>query len=347
MDTFKNKYIKYKIKYLKLKNQLGSSSFVEPSIVLNLMWIFENSEISSNHKFLFPENLSKQVSRDKKAEQFNLFEKIMSWNDIIFNENNIINFWYDGDVVSDEQIENTTRLLPECFNFIDIRILKSKYSLDDCGIYVKVDFFKFAILLHNFEFYQNHNYYVFSDILITGLTNSQLVENRNLNYYHIILSEKKPGDIGNLPYENSFIALKKTQILYETLQDFVENSYQRLNSGMLVEGKLCDQFSSSDREIFYNLIVYLLFIYQKKIFYQEELNLDVIMGNSANETLSQIEKYFDYYTKSTDSKFINLNGKGLKTTVDVIMFPRKLVKKEIEFVTPVIELERPLNSGTY
>lgn len=352
------KYLKYKKKYIELKTQLETQMLcAQPSlsptqmyggdgetIIVNMMWMY--NKINDN-KYIFPE----------KHKELDVVEVINMWLDKDYK----IYFWYDSTMTTPEQIANTNDLFKDKnMTLRDIRPIMEEYSkIFECLIYTIVDFCRLVVLQHliNTEFY---NYYIYTDLLIKPKEQIDFIKNQILNKFQIILSAKKKGEKNSNAFENNFIAIINNEIIKKNLNNFINVTYNHIIVNQKLSGledKHCDKYDEGSRQIFWEVLSILVYMQINEIFYKLETaseNIYIYLDN-INDISNQIkikntldlpikEKILSF-SQALQIKRLKQNKPIDETAIQKII--DSVPPTDINYVYPLIDLDRPLISGKY
>lgn len=184
----------------------------QKNCTINLMWL--NKQPNSN-PYIFPEKLT-------KFEKIKTVELLRDW--IKGNPTCNVNFWYDKNTVSDEQLGNTMELLQQAdladlkINLQNVRDLKTvqanpKVFENAISFYYQVDLLK-AIIADEMTDQSENNprYAVVADLNIIPWENDILLKDETLNQldeYGFVISKAEPGSWAarNGGLENGFFIL--------------------------------------------------------------------------------------------------------------------------------------------
>jgi hypothetical protein len=280
---YKNKYLKYKAKYIKLKN----------SMILNLIWI--NTQVCDSN-YIFPESY----------KGIDIIDKIRNWLDLDYK----IYFWYDSSSVSTSQLEKTKKFFEyNDIEFFDIITILSDYNeILKCKLYLKVDFFRLVVLKYLMEKQPWFKYYIYSDIIINPLYKDEIIENKILNKFQMVFSDIVKGEFAK-GFENGFIIFKNEEILKNNFINFLNKAYQLI----LVNNKKyfnslmhnnCKFFGGDKNQIFYSVLKSLVYLQIQQIFYNSNENIEEAIIQSING--GKIDKLFDEKNTSLTSEFDTL-----------------------------------------
>lgn len=198
----------------------------DESYSLNFLWINKEKLKNENH-FL---------GNDDDLLNEKVINPILDWR--TKQPDAYINFWYDEEMVSNEGVINTKKMLadaaekfkirnlnPEKINFRSIRkiptvINKSRLFEQDISVYYRVDLSK--ALIADYLLRTNENSYTVNiDADIVGITKKQLFDEKTLEELNIL-----GYTFGSVPMtieENSFIILynEKNKLLLEDHKEYV------------------------------------------------------------------------------------------------------------------------------
>lgn len=143
---------------------------------INFMWI--NRKLSFNQKYIVP-NIDNLITIEN------------NWKD-----HGIINFWYDSEMVTKEQINNTRN--ETNLNLLDIRQIKKvqKNAIifsDKTPVYFRADLLRVMSGLHLLK-KDDQDYYVYLDMDVSHITREELFDKetrKNLDKYGIVLAKSK------------------------------------------------------------------------------------------------------------------------------------------------------------
>ena len=363
------KYLKYKKKYIELKTQLETQklcaqpSFIEEktnstrglsptqmyggdgeTIIVNMMWMY--NKINDN-KYIFPE----------KHKELDVVEVINMWLDKDYK----IYFWYDSTMTTPEQIANTHDLFKDKnMTLRDIRPIMEEYSkIFECLIYTIVDFCRLVVLQHliNTEFY---NYYIYTDLLIKPKEQIDFISHETLNNFQILLSAKKKGEQNIEPYENNFIAIKHDDIIKKNLNNFINATYDHIIIKKQLSGYTdinCKNYDEGRRQVFFEVLPILIFMQIEEIFYNRNTlypNIYNILNmrnditykfkNIHTSILPIKEKILPFF-QASQIKRIKQNKPIDEAAIQKII--DSVPPTDINYVYPIIDLDRPLISGKY
>ena len=373
------KYLKYKTKYISLKNLMGGVSGsnappithitqpITPPITQPITDITQplptliplNSSITptlQQHPFLGDHpmvvNLMwfyNDVNNNKYVypefhKDLNITEKINGWIDKGF----IVYLWINKSTVNDLQIINTQQEFLQHHNFeiklVDDNILRGFDDINTCKLYTRLDFIRLLILKQFAELEFKFEYYIYSDIVVSPITKGRLLLNQNLEAYKLVLSNTIQGDTAVGSYENSFIGIKNDVSINNNLIQFVNKMYEIIVKNKKIkqtEEKSCSAFAEKEVEVFYNTIIILIYIQINTLYHTNESN--DIEALFYNRNLSN-----KFSLKSTDAEIANafkqvpyINKPFLSKGSD----PAKLLTHN--YVYPVINIERPPSNKSY
>jgi hypothetical protein len=374
--SYYQKYLKYKTKYLSLKNKMeGGLSNLNPEAKPFIPKSMQTSKFGLNPEAneYVPESnqLNSSITPTRNQQQFvkensmvvnlmwlnsdtndntyvypethkdiNLTEKINGW----INNGFIVYLWIDKSKVTHSQIINTQQLFSQNSNFfikiIDDMFLNGYDEIKSCKTYTRLDFIRLLILKKFAELEFKFKYYIYSDIVVNPLTQQQLINSPTLNEYKIALSNTTIKDKG-ANYENSFIAIKNDITINNNLIQFVEKMYEIIIKNKNIyesKEKPCCKFEKGEVEIFYNVIYVLIYIQFNTLFYPDRSNN---IKNIFNDS-----KLINKITGvSNDTNFHKVPYDEEKIRIMFGQEDKKIVRHE--YVYPVINIERPVSNRTY
>jgi hypothetical protein len=334
MEYYK-KYLKYKTKYLGLKN--------EKRICLNFLWI--NREINLDNKYIIPNS----------HKDLNLIEKINSWIDLGYD----VFLWYDENTVNEEQIKNTQDIFGDRITLKSLKKIYEEFSeITSCKLYTKLDFIRLTIIRE--QLLKNlYKFIIYSDIVISPVEKDIILTNKNLQKYNFLLSQKKVGEINDQFYENSFIVVKNN--VKDLFISFVEEIYKKIFIDKTIISKKCEDYEKGDIEIFFDILV----IFLKSLIDGEDFDFikgfDIMKDKSF---LSTQDEFIDILPHKVETKVFlplpvrrqllklkeELESASEDEKIKIIEEINKInpsIIKTYDYVIPVIDLERPLISSKY
>lgn len=173
---------------------------------INIMWVF--NELSGTENLVFPE----------KHEKTLLKENILAWAEK--NKNASINYWYDSNFVSPEQIHNTKKLFVEWnkqlgrkpayqINLRDLRQIAKVHKKMDVfsnatPIYFRVDLLRILATIDTLKNSPINSVFVYADMDIVPMDESELFDKETMKKIERfgIVFMKKTGCLFNM--ENGF-----------------------------------------------------------------------------------------------------------------------------------------------
>ena len=342
------KYLKYKKKYIELKKLLATQMYGGDgeTIIVNMMWMY--NKINDN-KYIFP----------LIHKELDVVEIINMW----LEKDYKIYFWYDSTTTTEKQIQNTNELFKDKkMTLFDIRTIMGNYSkIFDCLIYTVVDFCRLVVLQHLINT-EPYDYYIYTDLLIKPKDQIKFISNETLNKFQILLSAKKKGEKNSEPYENNFIAIINNQIIKTNLNNFINAIYDHIIVKKQLSGYTdidCNNYDEGRRQVFFEVLPILIFMQIEEIFYNRNTSYANIYNilNNRNDIIKNF-KIININTNVLPIKEENLtlsqnariNRIKTKEPVDEEAIQKILDSIQIidiNYVYPLIDLDRPLISGKY
>lgn len=183
--NYKEKYHKYKNKYLNLKQKAGA----ETNYVISLLWfnkklgpiqqISNGKDLQIKEKIISTYNMFKHKYRNDNVILFLNYDKIIPKDFDFFAENNIVTY----DINTFNTINNNDKLL-------------ELFRSEKLPVYIYVDMLK-IIIQYEFMVYKNFDYVIFSDLDIQdkdSLNHNDMICN---NYMSDYIDEYYPEKIFN------------------------------------------------------------------------------------------------------------------------------------------------------
>jgi hypothetical protein len=157
--NYKDKYLKYKIKYLYRKKFQKSFDF---SYIISLLWFNKSKgpikqfskdgeDLNIREKIIETYNMFKIKYKNPKVILFLNYDKIVSDDLCYFKQNNI-----ETQDINQFEVIKSNEKLTQLFNW-------EKYDRSACPVYVYIDMLK-ILIQYEYMFYKNYDYVVFSDI---------------------------------------------------------------------------------------------------------------------------------------------------------------------------------------
>ncbi len=157
--SFQQKYLKYKKKYLNLKNIQKGGNY---NHIIALLWFNRNRTTIEQFS---PTGQNLQIKK-KIKRTYNLFKKTY------YNQNVILFLNYDKIVDEDFEFFRSNNIITEDINNFEViksneHLLKlfnpDEYNISHCSIYIYVDMLK-ILIQYECMVYKNFDYVVFSDL---------------------------------------------------------------------------------------------------------------------------------------------------------------------------------------
>ena len=342
------KYLKYKKKYIELKKLLATQMYGGDgeTIIVNMMWMY--NKINDN-KYIFP----------LIHKELDVVEIINMW----LEKDYKIYFWYDSTTTTEKQIQNTNELFKDKkMTLFDIRTIMGNYSkIFDCLIYTVVDFCRLVVLQHLINT-EPYDYYIYTDLLIKPKDQIKFISNETLNKFQILLSAKKKGEKNSEPYENNFIAIINNQIIKTNLNNFINAIYDHIIVKKQLSGYTdidCNNYDEGRRQVFFEVLPILIFMQIEEIFYNRNTSYANIYNilNNRNDIIKNF-KIININTNVLPIKVTNwtLSQNARINRIKTIEpVDEEAIQKildsvqiiDINYVYPLIDLDRPLISGKY
>lgn len=205
--------------------------------IIHLMWI--QKAINNENKYIFPERAPHYYH--VKLETIDIIKK---WAELNYGRD--IYFWYDGKVVSDEQLKNTKNVFNEINNvsFHEIHKLKKVQENNDVfkdpiPLYFKIDLLR-AICVEYSESTKKQKYAIYSDLSIVPLDCNNLFDDdtiNKLNKFGFIMSKNKNPSLSE-PFENGFfiIDLENENIKKAHTMAIIDINIERANYALANNG---------------------------------------------------------------------------------------------------------------
>ena len=340
------KYLKYKKKYIELKKLLATHMYGGDgeTIIVNMMWMY--NKINDN-KHIFP----------IIHKELDVVEIINMW----LEKDYKIYFWYDSTTTTEKQIQNTNELFKDKkMTLFDIRTIMGNYSkIFDCLIYTVVDFCRLVVLQHLINT-EPYDYYIYTDLLIKPKDQIKFISNETLNKFQILLSAKKKGEKNIEPYENNFIAIINNQIIKTNLNNFINAIYDHIIVKKQLSGYTdidCNNYDEGRRQVFFEVLPILIFMQIEEIFYNRNTsyaNIYNILNNrndiinkfkNINTNVLPIKEKNLTFSQYTRIKLIKTKEPIDEEAIQQILDSVQII--DINYVYPLIDLDRPLISGKY
>ena len=305
------KYLKYKIKYLNLKNQIGygpkNDTIVQNTdninkFIINLMWI--NIKKKNTDKYIFPDKIERQ------SINYNYINQIKQW----FDYGYTIYFWYNKDTVTEEQLKNTQEQFSgNKIEFIDINSILEDKKILTCDIYLQVDFLRLYILkclMTNDKY--DYIYYIYSDLLLKAKDHHQFIKEKNLEIFNFVVLKKKKGETAI--YENGFICFKidKKKELDLEIKNEYSNFISELQQIIIINNKLsdiedCKKMKPGVNEYFFNIIFEIIILIQDIVFrkYNESHEKDKYNSCYHKDNKDNNYKYYNSIINPRNATTIN------------------------------------------
>lgn len=233
---------------------------------INLMWI--NRALNPNQEYILSNiNL--------------LINAVKSWT----NHGHQVNIWYDSNMTTPNQIQNTKNIIDNMIDVQNINQVKENLRVfsDKAPVYFRADLLRTITAVHYLH-HTNDDYFVYADLDVESISKNELFDEKTLNHLQtkgIVLAKNKITE-----FENGFqiIANKPNTLLalqHAIIDLNITRAYNAFNNKFKEIGTNNSPIKSLSESVFYSYTTMFKYLYY--------LNNDGILYKTS--TLDDIKKY--------------------------------------------------------